>query len=105
MEWISVNDRLPTEDESKEYTLETMAGRIPIKCVLWMKVGFQEPHAAHWKVGHIGQTHWMPLSDHPTDKVKVPPSCTCGYDARNNERDADLDCPVHFPVAKEKASG
>lgn len=24
-------------------------------------------------------------------------SCICGYDARNNERDANLDCPAHYP--------
>lgn len=23
--------------------------------------------------------------------------CICGYDARNNERDVNLDCPIHMP--------
>ena len=23
--------------------------------------------------------------------------CTCGYDARNNEREVDFDCIVHYP--------
>lgn len=25
------------------------------------------------------------------------PECICGYDGRNNERDSNFDCPVHFP--------
>lgn len=29
-------------------------------------------------------------------REQPPTQCICGYDARNNERDSDLECPVHF---------
>ena len=31
------------------------------------------------------------------DRAAAETRCTCGYDARNNERDSDFACPVHFP--------
>jgi hypothetical protein len=31
--------------------------------------------------------------------------CICGYDARNNERDVNFDCPVHYPDGNPFAKG
>ena len=31
--------------------------------------------------------------------------CICGYDARNNERDSDFNCPVHFPKKEAHTRG
>ena len=69
-QWISVKERLPEESDSKEYTARTLAGINAVKVVLWMSTT-HEPHAAHWKSGRMGKTHWMSLPDPPNFNVAL----------------------------------
>jgi hypothetical protein len=59
----------------------------------------RQPTAEQVSTFHEGSLGVQKLESVTVDRTDASeqPSCTCGYDARNNERDSNLACSVHFP--------
>ena len=72
--WISIQDRLPTEKiNHNTYDFEpvlcaTTFGKVMV-CKYGTPVGWKEPHFWHGYSGKMDQyvTHWMPFPEMPVD--------------------------------------